>query len=204
MPEPNAISRIAPFQPPYEPDTEAMLQKWMLAAPELEPLKLFRTLALHRELAPRMGSLGALLRDGRRVDAREREIVVQRTTARCRAEYEWGVHAVVYGKPLGLTEAQLAATVHGAADDPAWSGREALLVRLADELHEGPEVTDELWTELERHWSHDQLLELIVIAGWYRLISQILTAARIELEPWAARFPTPDVRRSSDGRSQSM
>jgi alkylhydroperoxidase family enzyme len=165
----------------------------MSAAPQLEPLKLFRTLALHRELAPRMGSLGALLRDGRRVDPREREIVIHRTTARCGAEYEWGVHAVVFGKPLGLTEPQLAATVHGAADDPAWSEREALLVRLADELHDGTEVTDELWTDLERHWSHDQLLELIVIAGWYRLISQILTTARTQLEPWAARFPAPDL-----------
>ena len=193
MPTLNAISRIAPLQPPYEPEIEAMLQKWMSAAPEREPLKLFRTLALHRELAPRMGSLGALLRDGQRVDAREREIVIHRTTARCGAEYEWGVHAVAYGRPLGLTEAQLAATVHGAADDPAWSEREALLVRLADELHDATEVTDELWSELELHWSNEQLLELIVIAGWYRLISQILTAARIELEPWAARFPTPDV-----------
>jgi alkylhydroperoxidase family enzyme len=193
MPTLNAISRIAPLQPPYEPEIEAMLQKWMSAAPEREPLKLFRTLALHRELAPRMGSLGALLRDGQRVDAREREIVIHRTTARCGAEYEWGVHAVAYGRPLGLTEAQLAATVHGAADDPAWSEREALLVRLADELHDAAEVTDELWSELELHWSTEQLLELIVIAGWYRLISQILTAARIELEPWAARFPTPDV-----------
>jgi 4-carboxymuconolactone decarboxylase len=190
MPKPNSIPRIPPLTPPYEPDTEAMLQKWMSAAPELEPLKLFRTLALHRELAPRMGSLGALLRDGRRVEPREREIVIHRTTARCGAEYEWGVHAVVYGKPLGLTPAQLAATVLGAADDPVWSEREALLVRLADELHDGADLADELWAELERHWSNQQLLELIVIAGWYRLISQILTAARIELEPWAARFPT--------------
>jgi alkylhydroperoxidase family enzyme len=91
--------RIAPLRPPYKPDIEAMLQKWMSAAPELESLKLFRTLALNRELAQRMGSLGGLLRDGRRVEPREREIVIHRMTARCGAEYEWGVHAVVYGKP---------------------------------------------------------------------------------------------------------
>jgi 4-carboxymuconolactone decarboxylase len=193
MPAPNASPRIPPLTAPYEPDITAMLQKWMSAAPELEPLKLFRTLALHRELAPRMGSLGGLLRDGQRVEPREREIVVHRTTARCRAEYEWGVHAVVYGRPLGLTEAQLAATVLGAADDPVWSGREALLVRLADELHDSADLSDELWAELERHWSNDQLLELIVIAGWYRLISQLLRAARTELEPWAAHFPTAGV-----------
>ena len=191
MPEPNATPRIPPLNPPYEPDTEAMVQKWMSAAPELEPLKLFRTLAIHHELARRMGSLGGLLRDGRRVDPREREIVIHRTTALCGAEYEWGVHAVVYGRPLGLTEAQLAATVLGTGDDPVWAEREALLVRLADELHDSADLTDDLWGELERYWSHEQLLELIVVAGWYRLISQVLTAARIELERWAAPFPTP-------------
>jgi alkylhydroperoxidase family enzyme len=191
MSEPNSVPRIDPLAPPYEPETAAMLEKWMAAAPEREPLKLFRTLARQPEVAARMGSLGVLLRDGRRVEAREREIVIHRTTARCGAEYEWGVHAVVYGRPLGLTEDQLAATVVGIADDPVWSEREALLMRLADELHDSADLTDGLWAELERHWSDDQLLELIVLAGWYRLISQILRAARTDLETWAPRFPVP-------------
>ena len=34
----------------------------------------------------------------------------------------------------------------------------------------------------------DELLELIIIAGWYRLLSYVINAARIECEPWAARF----------------
>jgi hypothetical protein len=29
----------------------------------------------------------------------------------------------------------------------------------------------------------------VVTAGWYHTISFVLGAARIELEPWAARFP---------------
>ena len=35
----------------------------------------------------------------------------------------------------------------------------------------------------------DQLLELLITAGWYRLLSSVINAARIEREPWAARFP---------------
>ena len=41
--------------------------------------------------------------------------------ARCGCEYEWGVHATAFGRPLGFTDEQLRATVHGTADDPAWS-----------------------------------------------------------------------------------
>src|SRR6266480_1699436 len=126
--------RIAPLEPPYEPEIEAALRKWMPAGAETEPLKLFRTLTVHDELAARMRPLGAGILGHGRIDAREREVVIARACARAGAEYEWGVHAVAFARPLGLTDAQIAATVHGTADDPAWSPREALLIRLVDEL----------------------------------------------------------------------
>lgn len=161
----------------------------MAPAPDREPLKLFRVLAVHAELASRMGVLGALILGKPGVDPREREIVIHRMTARCGAEYEWGVHAVVFAAAVGLSDRQLAATARGDADDPVWSNRDSLLVRLADELHDGVELSDGLWRELERHWTQPQLLELIVTAGWYRVISQIARSTRIDAEPWAARFP---------------
>jgi 4-carboxymuconolactone decarboxylase len=36
----------------------------------------------------------------------------------------------------------------------------------------------------------DQLLELLIIAGQYRLISYVVNGVRVEQEPWAERFPT--------------
>jgi alkylhydroperoxidase family enzyme len=181
--------RIAPVEPPYTPETEESLRKWMPPGADVEPLRLFRTLMVHPELASRMRPLGAALLGHPTVEPREREIVIHRATARAGAEYEWGVHAVAFGRPLGLTDEQIRATARGGADDPSWSDRDRLLVRLVDELHDGATVSDELWAALEREWSPPQLLELIVCAGWYRLISQTINAARVELEPWAERFP---------------
>ena len=181
--------RIRPIEPPYDADTEAALMKWMPPGAEVEPLKLFRTLMVAPELAARMRPLGAKLLGSPAVEPREREVVIHRATARAGAEYEWGVHAVAFGRPLGLTDQQLAATAGGTADDPAWSPRDRLLVRLVDELHDTATVSDPLWDELAAEWSPEQLLELVVCAGWYRLIAQTINAARIELEPWAARFP---------------
>lgn len=189
-----APPRIAPVQPPYEPDTETLLAKWMPPGSPVEPLRLFRTLARHDELASRMRPLGAGILGHGRLEPRDREIVIHRTCARTGAEYEWGVHAVVYGRPLGLNDEQLQASVHGDAEDPAWSEQDALLIRLADELHETCGVSDELWAELARRFAEDQLLELLVIAGQYRLISYVLNGARVQREPWAERFPPSAVR----------
>ena len=189
MPQTAAEPRIAPIEPPYEPEVEASLRKWMPPGAEVEPLRLFRTLMVHPELAARMRPVGAAFLGHPTVEPREREIVIHRVTARAGAEYEWGVHAVAFGRPLGLTDEQIRATARGDAADPAWSDRDRLLVRLADELHDTATVSDALWTELAREWPEQQLLELVALAGWYRLIAQVINAARIELEPWAERFP---------------
>jgi alkylhydroperoxidase family enzyme len=166
-----------------------MLQKWMPPGSAVEPLALFRTLAVHDELMSRMRPLGAGILGHGRVSPHERELVIHRTCARAGAEYEWGVHAVAYGKPLGFSDELIAATAHGTADDPAFSEHDRLLIRLADELHDTGRVSDALWTELVQRFPSDQLLELVVAAGWYRLLSYVINVAGVPLEPWAARFP---------------
>jgi alkylhydroperoxidase family enzyme len=181
--------RIAPLEPPYEAGVEEMLQKWMPPNSAIEPLALFRTLQVHGELASRMRPLGAGILGHGLVEPRIREVMIHRTCARCGAEYEWGVHAVAFGKPLGLSEEELAATVHGSAEDPAWSARERAVIRLADELHDAAAVSDATFGELEGHFSPEQILELVVTAGWYHTISFVINAARVQPEPWAARFP---------------
>jgi 4-carboxymuconolactone decarboxylase len=184
MPKPAPGPRIAPLEAPYEPSVEAMLKKWMPPGSRIAPLALFRTLAIHDELISRMRPLGAGILGHGRVEPREREIVIHRTCARAGAEYEWGVHALAFGKPLGLSDEQIVATAAGPDDDPAWSERDALLVRLADELHDTCQVSDELWFSLAANYGDDQLLELVITAGWYRLLSYVINGAQIESEPW--------------------
>lgn len=183
--------RIAPLEPPYAPETDEMLRRWMPPGADIEPLALFRTLAVHGELMSRMRPLGSGILNHGLVSPRDREIVLHRTCARAGAEYEWGVHAVAYGQAVGLTAEQIAATAAGedAAEDPCWSEQDAHLIRLADELHDTNTVSDDLWPRLAARYADQQLLELIVTAGWYRTLAYVINAARIPLEPWAARFP---------------
>ena len=183
------VPRIEPLKEPYDADTAAQLAKWMPPGAAVEPLALFRTLCVHPDLAARMRPLGAGLLGHGLLEPRDRELIVLRTCARCGAEYEWGVHAVAFAGAVGLSQAHLDATAAGRADDPAFSAHDRVLVRLADELYETNTVSEELWPELVARFSDAQLLELIAAAGWYRTISYVINAARVEHEPWAARFP---------------
>lgn len=190
MPSSRKSPRIRPVEPPYSPAIEEMLKKWMKGRPaDMEPLKIFRTFAVHEDLAPRTGVLGAGLLGHPRITPREREVIIHRITARAGAEYEWGVHATLFGRPLGFTDEHLYAIVHSDWNDPVWDEREKLLIETADELFDGTDVSDSLWDELTRYWANDQLLEIVITAGWYRTVSLVINVSGVELEDWAERFP---------------
>lgn len=198
-PQTTTQARIAPLEPPYSPAVDAALRRWMPPATEAEPLRLFRTLNVHEQLASRMRPLGAGILAHGLLDPRDREIVIHRTCARAGAEYEWGVHALAFGRAVGLSDAQIAATVLGDAQDPAWDEQDRLLVALADELHETATLSKALWRHLSRRFSDEQIIELLVTAGWYRLLSYVINGADVQPEPWAARFPAPVQSRAEGG-----
>ena len=150
---------------------------------------LFRVLATNERLFPRFMKGGVL--DKGPVPIRDRELVIHRTTANCRAEYEWGVHVAAFARPLGLSEEWIRGTVEARADDPVWTGSQPLLVRLCDELHETSTVSQALWDDLAKHYDEAQVLELIYTAGLYHVVSYLVNALDLPMEPMAERFPTP-------------
>ncbi len=120
---------------------------------------------------------------------REREIVIDRTCARCRCEYEWGVHVMFFARRVGFTDAQVTSLVWGGADDACWtSARERLLVRAVDALHETADVDDELWAELTAELGDAAVLDLLLLCGWYHAISFAAKGARVALEEGAPTF----------------
>lgn len=181
--------RIPPVEPPYEPAIEAALTAMMPRGSLAPPLRLFRTLARHPQLAEAMHGLGRFLL-GRELalDLRTRELVIHRVCGRCRCEYEWGVHAAFFAGRAGLDDAQLASTAHGSADDPCWSAADAAVIRLVDELHDAGGVNDATWAALAARFDERQLLELLLLAGWYHAIAYLANGAGVEREEWARRF----------------
>ena len=170
-----------------------MLRKWMPPGrDDVEPLALFRTLAVHEELMSRMLAARRGILGHGRITAREREIVIHRTCALAGAEYEWGVHAAAFAAGVGLTDAQLAATVHGGRRRPGVvATRTALIIALCDELHDTCDgLRRASGPPRRRRTPADHLLELIIDR---RLVPPAVRRHQrrpVPLEPWAARFPT--------------
>lgn len=187
---PPAAPRIEPLARPYEPEVAEHLEKTMPAWAKFEPLALFRVWARHLPLAKALLPIGRLVLAEGRLDPRDREILILRICALCGAEYEWGVHAVSYPPRLEITPEKVEATVLASADDPIWSERERLLVGVADTLHGTAQVDDALWQDLTRHWNEEQLLEILLVAGFYHAVSFTVNALRLPREEWAATLPT--------------
>src|SRR5207253_1584147 len=99
----SAAPRIAPANPPYPAEIQARFDALM--PPDVAPLVLFRALARDQRLFSRF--MGGGLLDKGHLTLRQREIVIDRVTARCGSEYEWGVHAAFFAKRVGFNETQL-------------------------------------------------------------------------------------------------
>jgi alkylhydroperoxidase family enzyme len=179
--------RIAPATPPFQPEIQARLDRLM--PPGVPPLVLFTTLARDQRLFDRFMSGGLL--DRGNLTLRQRELVIDRVTARCGSEYEWGVHVTFFAARAELNEAQQKSLVHGGPQDDCWSAEDRLLLELCDALHDKNDVDDPLWAALAAHFSEPAIIELVMLAGAYHTVSYLTAALRLPLEDFAARFPLP-------------
>jgi 4-carboxymuconolactone decarboxylase len=186
--------RIEPLQPPHDPEVAEQLARWMPPDSAVEPLVLFRTLAVHEELMSRMRPLGAGILGSRVVPIGLRELMIDRTCALTGAEYEWGVHVTAFGAAAGLDEDQLQATAVGGSAEACWNREQAAVLRLAEELHHNSSISEELWAELGSLFTPKQTIELVVTAGWYHVIAYLCNGLRLPREEWAARFPAAQER----------
>ena len=158
------------------------------ALPEMgPPINLFKLFARNLPMAQAMTGWGRYeLSRNLSLSMRQRELVIDRVTARCGAEYEWSVHVAFFAERVGLTREQVASITHGAPSDPCWEPDEATLLRAVDDLHDTHDVSDETWTALGL--TDEQRLDLLMLAGWYHAISYVARAARVPFEENAPRF----------------
>src|SRR5262249_27269479 len=131
---------------------------------------------------------------------RQREIVIDRTTARLGCEYEWGVHIAFFADRVGFTPTQIAGTVAPEPDAAVWTPDERALIALVDDLVDLQTIADATWAALGAHFDATQLLEAIALVGYYHTISFLCVGLALPLESYGARFPvtpSPPARRSA-------
>jgi alkylhydroperoxidase family enzyme len=181
------MSRIAPLEPPYDADIQAQFDRIMRGAP---PLMLFRVIAGNVRAWEKFRA-GSLLDRGP-LSLREREIVIDRTCALTKCEYEWGVHVATFATAAHLTDEQVRATVLGDAHSVCWSPAERALIAAADALHHRATLNTDEFAALAAHHEDAKIFEIILLCGFYRTVSYLANGLDLPLETKAARFPRKD------------
>ncbi len=65
-----------------------------------------------------------------------------------------------------------------------------MLIRLCDALQQNCDIDDLLWDDLRANFTENALIELLLLAEFYRTISYLTNALRIPLESVGTRFPS--------------
>ena len=191
------MSRIAPLEPPYAPEIQAQFDRIMRGAP---PLMLFRVMAGKARAWEKFR--GGSLLDRGPLSLREREIVIDRTCARTGCEYEWGVHVATFAGAARLDETQIRAIVTEPAGAGCWSKAEQALISAVDALHDRATLSDAEFAGLLAHYDEAQILEIMLLCGFYRTVSYLANGLALPLEEKAARFPKVTEPGGSSGKPQ--
>ncbi len=190
-PSANPPTYPRPLSPRIEPITEPDEELREILATALthegRPLNIFGTLGTHPKLLKRFNLLGGLILNKGLVPARERELVILRVGANARAEYEFGQHTVI-GRASGLSDREIAALTRS-PDAHEWSPADRDLIAMVDELHLDDCVSEATWSQLAGTWSDAQLVELLIVAGYYRMVSGFLNSTGVQLDDGVPGFP---------------
>lgn len=155
-----------------------------------EPPNLYRARGNHPELLAAWAEFSKVLRHDTRTPRALRELVILRGAQLTRSEYEWASHLPMARK-AGVREGQIAALQDWRAS-AEFDAREKAALELCEAVTRG-EVSDPVYERVSKHFSHAEYVELSMVAAFYAMVSRMLEAMRVELDPdkrgYAPRLP---------------
>jgi alkylhydroperoxidase family enzyme len=114
-------------------------------------------------------------------------MLILRTGWNCRSEYEWAQHVGSVGRArtYGLDPIRIAE----GPDAPGWDPFESALLRAADEMYRDANISGSTWSLLSARLDQRQLMDAVVTASNYRMVSTALNALGVQLEAGDERLP---------------
>jgi alkylhydroperoxidase family enzyme len=122
-----------------------------------------------------------------KVAARTRELIILRIGWSTGSEYVFCNH-VRFSRDFGIPDEEILG-VRDPQRYHAYSNTDRAVLQLADELHEHSEVTHSTWAVLEKAFAHDELVELLLIAGFWRMAAGFVKSIKIPLDADVASWP---------------
>lgn len=169
-------ARIPPVHE-LSPEQSELLSKTLLTE-QGRPLNVIATLAHNPKLLKRFNALGGFFLRHGQLPARERELVILRVAALTGSEYEHAQHRVL-GAAAGLSGPEIERT-RGPLRD--WDGEDLAVLEFVDEMIDSDGAAVPTWDTMADRFEQDQLIELVLLVGFYRMLAGFLLVVGVELE----------------------
>jgi 4-carboxymuconolactone decarboxylase len=144
------------------------------------PLAVHGLLANHPALLKAWWDIRNYTIAGGDLGQRNAELVILRVARQMKNWYEWGSH-VQRGMAAGLTEADIEGIKSG-PQDPRWSDADSVLLQAVDELVADHGISGQTMSALKKHFSGQQILDVIVTHGAYVILGCMLNSWDVELD----------------------
>jgi alkylhydroperoxidase family enzyme len=116
------------------------------------------------------------------LEPRLRELVILRVAQRCDGRYAWVQHASV-AAIVGVSDAQIAVLERGETPNALFADRERTAFAFADEVLDTCSATDDTFAAVREIFSPTEVLELLLLIGYFRMICGVMNTLQVELEP---------------------
>jgi 4-carboxymuconolactone decarboxylase len=110
---------------------------------------------------------------------RERRMLILRTSKRTRCAYEWEVHSQQGQKAGDVSPQETTALDQDPLPPLPWSERERALLELADSVCRSDSLTDEEWIRTSKVLSAQDIIEALVVVGYYRMCAGLINAVGV-------------------------
>ena len=145
----------------------------------------FNAMVVHPRLGGSVQALGAAVRFASSLSARQREIAILELARRERCDFEWYAHERI-GRAVGLNPDEIEALRKG-SDCSSLSADEAMVRRVVGALQARRDLDDAEFDEATAELGTAVIDDLVVLVGYYQLLSLSLTVWRTPLRDGEAR-----------------
>ncbi len=150
-------------------------------AAAMSKLNVFRALLQNVPVTAAQSQLAATLMGSKTLDPRIRELVILRTGWRTKSEYEFCQHWAV-SRQMKMTEEEILG-VRDPAKCKAYNDRDRAVLAMTDDLHDTNEVAAATMAQLEQFFSSSELVELIIVTGFWHMMAGFLKTSKIPFDP---------------------
>jgi alkylhydroperoxidase family enzyme len=167
------------------------------------PANVFKMMAHAETCVKPVMKLGGTLLGKLQLDPKVRELCLLRAVKLEGGEYEWDQHVPI-AHDFGCSAAQIAALEDDDDTAACFDEREKAALQLTREVVLDVRASEETLAQVRRHLPDREIVELILMAGFYIMLVRLTETLGVETEPPMASALVRDIERRVAAKKKGM